>query len=146
MSCAICYDDLTNENTVEYSYDGNEWIVFDNCYECTCANINSIKDRYIKSFLKPDCEKSFKALLKCGMPHLLTIDGNFESNQINYIKVNDEVTEPILKSKLNNDIINAILETINEIKSNYESDDTYDYMGKLKEINDKYKTELEVFS
>lgn len=70
MECPVCYDDLTDENSLEYQIfgDANQWFPCHFCEFCILA-LQSIQfQKYCADLMNSTCAREQRALLERGPP------------------------------------------------------------------------------
>ncbi|CDU19793.1 hypothetical protein YYC_05663 [Plasmodium yoelii 17X] len=69
LLCLICYDDINENNYIEYKTDEySEWYPSMFCMNCTGILIDTQYHKYVDSVQKSDCLKEQTSLLKMGPP------------------------------------------------------------------------------
>ncbi|KEG04563.1 conserved Plasmodium protein, unknown function [Plasmodium vinckei vinckei] len=69
LLCLICYDDINENNYIEYKTDENsQWHPSMFCMNCTGILIDTQYHKYVDNVQKSDCLKEQTSLLKMGPP------------------------------------------------------------------------------
>jgi hypothetical protein len=137
LECGICFDEITYQNIVYY-YINNNKTQSKFCCDCTEYMIENHFQKYINDIANADCEKSLFSALANPIPLNLTVDTYKKSQQIDLI----EFPTKQISGKLKKNITDIELEELNkdlQLLLPMLSDESFDYIGVIKQILTKYK-------
>lgn len=80
-SCAICFDDITKDNLIEYKLScSDEWFSMKSptCADCIFIMRDSQYHDYIERVQKTDCKKELRRLMTTGPPIWISDPNLFE--------------------------------------------------------------------
>lgn len=101
--CAICYDDLNLDNSLEYQIAGNsfDWFPANFCSDCTSILQASQFQKYCHDLATSTCAREQKALLARGPPvHLHDKNGFPQAGDCEISKLRQASTKQVSVSLL----------------------------------------------